>query len=195
MVFFPTAAHLSEDGDHWIAGVHHRFDERLRLRLEAYVKNYDRLKPRFENLYDPLALIPEVAPDRIGLLPESARASGLETTLEFRGGEELDWWVTWSWARVADRIDGVSEPRSWDQRHALLAGLAWAETHSVSLQHSRPILNLAASFQSPEEGLEHQVEPLVNQAATAESEIAPSGRLEDGQTTAGADPSTHRACS
>lgn len=111
--------------DHWIAGIHHRFDERLRLRVEAYVKNYDKLKPRFENLYDPLALIPELAPDRIMLLPESARASGLETTLEFRGGEQLDWWLTWSWSRVADHINGVSEPRSWDQRHALLAGLAW----------------------------------------------------------------------
>ncbi|MEQ9561804.1 MAG: acyl-CoA thioesterase II [Woeseiaceae bacterium] len=38
------------------------------------------------------------------------------------------------------------------------AGGSFSVMRVVSIQHGRPILNLAASFQSPEEGLEHQVE-------------------------------------
>lgn len=36
-------------------------------------------------------------------------------------------------------------------------GRSFASRRVVAIQHGRPILNMAASFQSPEEGLEHQV--------------------------------------
>ncbi len=111
--------------DHWIAGLQHRFDGGYRLRAEAFYKQYDRLKPRFENLFDPLALIPELAPDRVMLAPRWARAYGVETTLEYRGGGELDWWAGYTWSKAYDRIGETDQPRSWDQRHALQAGLAW----------------------------------------------------------------------
>ena len=111
--------------DHWIVGLKHRFGQGYRLRSEAFYKRYDRLKPRFENIYDPLALIPELAPDRIMLEPESARSYGIETTVEYRGTDELEWWASYTWSKVYDRIDGQDQPRSWDQRHALQAGLAW----------------------------------------------------------------------
>ena len=111
--------------DHWIAGIQFRYPHDYRLRVEAFVKDYDRLKPRFENLYDPLALIPELQPDRVRLEPQSARAKGVELTLEYRGGDELNWWATYTWAKATDEIDGHDERRSWDQRHALQAGVAW----------------------------------------------------------------------
>ena len=37
-------------------------------------------------------------------------------------------------------------------------GRSFSNRRVVAIQHGRPILNLAASFQRPEEGLEHQVE-------------------------------------
>jgi len=111
--------------DHWIAGAQHRFSGGYRLRAEAFLKNYDRLKPRFENLFDPLALIPELAPDRVRLEPDSARVKGFELTLEYRGREELNWWASYTWARATDSIESVDERRSWDQRHAIQAGVAW----------------------------------------------------------------------
>ncbi len=111
--------------NHWIAGLQHRFRGGFRLRVEAFLKNYDRLNPRFENLFDPLVLIPELAPDRVRLDPSSALARGVELTLEYRGSEELNWWVSYSLAKVTDRINGVDQRRSWDQRHALQTGLAW----------------------------------------------------------------------
>jgi outer membrane receptor protein involved in Fe transport len=111
--------------DHWIAGFQFRYHGGYRLRAEVFLKNYDRLKPRFENLFDSLALIPELQPDRVRLDPLSARARGLELSLEYHGNEELNWWVTYNWSRVTDEIDGRDERRSWDQRHAVQAGVAW----------------------------------------------------------------------
>ncbi len=111
--------------DHWIAGFQHRFANGYRLRLEAFDKQYDHLKPRFENQFDPLALIPELAPDRLRLDPTSASARGVEITLDHRGQGDLEWWASYSYARAYDVIDGEHQPRSWDQRHALQAGLAW----------------------------------------------------------------------
>ncbi|MEJ8568745.1 TonB-dependent receptor [Elongatibacter sediminis] len=111
--------------DHWIAGLQRRWPNGYRLRLEAFFKDYERLKPRFENLYDDLALIPELEPDRVRLDPASARARGVELTLEYRGDGPLNGWASWTWSRVSDTFDGRREPRSWDQRHALQAGLAW----------------------------------------------------------------------
>jgi len=142
--------------DHWIAGVQHRFASDYRLRAELFYKDYKRLKPRFENLFDPLALIPELAPDRVRLDPSSARAAGLELTLEFRSREDLDWWVTYSVAKVTDRIDGVDEYRSWDQRHALQAALAWRPGPweigaAVSIHTGWPTTGLTLGMAPPEE--------------------------------------------
>jgi hypothetical protein len=110
---------------HWIASVQYRTDQDYRLRLEAYIKNYDRMSPRFENLFDSLALIPELEPDRVRLNPVSARARGIELTLEYRGESEVNWWATATVSRAADLINGDSQRRSWDQRYALQGGIAW----------------------------------------------------------------------
>jgi len=134
--------------NHWIAGAQFLFPNHYRLRIEAFLKDYDRLKPRFENLFDSLALVPELQPDRVRLDPESARARGVELTLEYRGGEALNWWATYSWAKATDKINGVNERRSWDQRHALQAGVAWRrgpwETGlAISVHTGWPITELA----------------------------------------------------
>lgn len=117
--------HPPERAEHWIAGFRQRMNGGYRFRLEAFLKRYDRLSPRYENLFDALALIPELEPDRVRLDPQSARAAGVELSVEYQGGEFLDWWVSYSLARVTDRIDGSDQPRSWDQRHALQAGASW----------------------------------------------------------------------
>jgi outer membrane receptor protein involved in Fe transport len=111
--------------DHYIAGFRKSFTNGYRLRTELFLKKYDRLQPRFENLFDPLALIPEMAPDRVRLDPASAEARGVEISLERRTGAEVDWWVSYVFSRATDRIDERNELRSWDQRHAFQAGISW----------------------------------------------------------------------
>jgi outer membrane receptor protein involved in Fe transport len=111
--------------NHWIAGLQYRSQDGYRLRLEAYLKNYDRISPRFENLFDSLALIPETEPDRVRLDPVSARAKGIEATLEYRGDSEVNWWATVTVSRATDLINGVRQKRSWDQLYALQSGISW----------------------------------------------------------------------
>jgi hypothetical protein len=36
-------------------------------------------------------------------------------------------WLSYSWSRAEDRIDGMDVPRSWDQRHAVNLGIVWAK--------------------------------------------------------------------
>jgi hypothetical protein len=106
-----------------------------------------RVRPRFENLFDPLSIIPEFQADRVGLAPQSAQSTGLEISLDHSTGS-WDWWGSYTLARATDRIDGRDEPRSWDQRHALQGGMTWSNqqwTVSVagSLHSGWPTSDLA----------------------------------------------------
>jgi len=118
--FFPA-----QQADHLIAGVHYQLGKKYRLRAEVYQKDYEDLRPRFENLQDSLALIPELEPDRARIAPESARARGIELTLESRNNDQFNWWASYTHSSVTDSINGRDEKRNWDQPHALQAGIAW----------------------------------------------------------------------
>jgi len=142
--------------EHWIAGLQFRYPNDYRLRVEAFYKNYGRLKPRFENLYDPLALIPELAPDRVRLDPASAKTRGVELTLEYRSMKELNWWASYTWSKASDSINGVDERRSWDQRHAFQAGLAWQRDLweigvALNVHSGWPITDISLGFDEAED--------------------------------------------
>jgi hypothetical protein len=126
----------AQRADHLIAGIRHTFNNRLSLRVELFTKDIRDVRPRFENLYDPLALIPEVAPDRVRLDPSSARSEGLEISLD-RSDGPLTWWATYVLSEARDRIDNRDELRSWDQTHAVQGGLSWSnQKWDVSLAGS-----------------------------------------------------------
>jgi outer membrane receptor protein involved in Fe transport len=119
-----TDFYPAQRADHIIAGIRHRFDNKVSVRLELFQKDMSRLRPRFENLFDPLALIPELQPDRVRIAPSEAQSRGMELSIDHTTGS-LTWWAGYTLSEVNDTIDGVEEPRSWDQRHALIAGLNW----------------------------------------------------------------------
>jgi hypothetical protein len=121
--FFPA-----QQADHIIAGISRRLGNNHSIRLELFQKDMNDLRPRFENLYDPLALIPELQADRVRIAPSSALARGLELSIN-RTGQALSWWASYALAEVTDTVDGADVPRSWDQRHALQAGLLWSENN------------------------------------------------------------------
>lgn len=119
--YFPA-----QRSEHWVLGVQHQLPRGVSLRLEAYRKDMDRLKPRFENLFDPHALIPELQPDRVRIEPTSARSEGIEISIGQQSQSGLNWWAALSHAKVSDRINGRTVRRSWDQRSAVQAGLSWS---------------------------------------------------------------------
>ncbi|HEX5788019.1 MAG TPA: TonB-dependent receptor [Woeseiaceae bacterium] len=126
--FFPA-----QRADHLIAGATQRFGERHALRIEAFYKDMDDVRPRFENLFDPLSVIPEIQPDRVRLDPAGATARGVEISFGSEG-RHADWWVAYTWSEVVDRIEGRDERRSWNQEHSLQAGIDWSNAEwDVSL--------------------------------------------------------------
>lgn len=110
---------------HSVLGVEHELAGGIRLRFEAYEKDMSRLRPRFENLLQSQTLLPELKPDRVRISPDSARARGFEVLVQDGRAARLDWWASYSHARVSDRLHGTQVLRSWDQPHALSGGLGW----------------------------------------------------------------------
>lgn len=127
--FFPA-----QRADHAILGLNYRLSDDLSVRVETYYKWYDRIRPRFENMLDPLAVIPELEPDRVIIAPDAARALGIEFSLAYEGPRGLNWWASYTNSRADDYFGDRITPRSWDQRHAVQLGLTWSnETWDVGV--------------------------------------------------------------
>lgn len=119
--FYPA-----QHAEHMILGFERTLPEGLDLRIEAYRKEYGRIRPRFENLFNPLVLLPETEFDRVMIAPDSARAEGVELLLRWRSQGPWRGWLGYTWSQAKDRIDGRDVLRSWDQKHAVNVGVGWA---------------------------------------------------------------------
>ena len=115
----------AQSADHLIAGISWPLRNGTSMRIEAFHKQLRDVRPRFENLYDPLGLIPELQPDRVRLEPQSAVSRGLEISANGDAGP-WRWWAQYTLSDSVDRINGNDEARSWDQRHAAQAGFGWS---------------------------------------------------------------------
>jgi len=150
----------AQRADHFFAGLHHRFTHDYSVRLELFYKDIQEVRPRFENLYDPLGLIPEVQADRIRLDPQSAKSEGLEISLE-RSSGAYRWWTSYVLSEATDRIDKRNELRSWDQRHAFQGGISWSDSNwdvalAVSAHTGWPLTELYLE----EDGVDDEGEPV-----------------------------------
>lgn len=150
----------AQRADHLIVGLKHLTESNTAIRLEAFQKDIRDVRPRFENLYDPLSLMPELAADRVRLDPSRAKARGVELSAD-RTLDAWSWWATYTWSKVTDRIDGRDVPRSWDQRHAAQGGFAWNNevwnfSAAASIHSGWPRTNLALVGQ----GLDADGEPI-----------------------------------
>ena len=117
----------AQRADHAILGLERGLGRDVSLRVEAYRKDYTRLRTRYENLYDPLSLAPELRWDRVAVMPAGARADGVEMVLSHRPDGAWSGWASYAWSRVVDRLNGAEVHRSWDQTHTLNAGVGWSQ--------------------------------------------------------------------
>ena len=113
----------AQNASHSITSIEHRFDNDLSLRAEVFRKWTHSARPRYENLYDPLAILPELQPGRVRVSPDRAETRGLEVVLDAE--KPVNWWVAYSLSTAEDMIGAEEVPRSWDQRHAVTGGVAW----------------------------------------------------------------------
>ena len=126
---------------HILAGLRHTLGNTgFDIHVEAFHKRYWRTKRRFENLFNPMVLLPELASDRVAIWPSRAYADGYEVTLRYEGNEHLNGWLAYTHSATKDWVDGRWTPRQWEQSDSVSAGIArrvgaWAASATL-LWHS-----------------------------------------------------------
>ena len=121
----------AERAEHRILGLERTFRARSaswEVRLEAYQRLIEDVRPRYENVFQTFVLNPETANDRVLIAPDAAEARGAELFLTRRGGGTFDWSVNYAWSEAYDSIDGRDVLRATDQTHALNLGASWRPT-------------------------------------------------------------------
>lgn len=108
----------AQRSEHRVLGIERSFPRGFAARLELYDKTLTRPRPRYGNLYDRLLLFPELRADRIRIAPEKGHARGAELLVRSDASQPLSGWMSYTMARVTDRLGDRDVPRDWDQRHA-----------------------------------------------------------------------------
>jgi outer membrane cobalamin receptor len=116
----------AQRAEHVVANMQHRFHNDISVDISYYRKSFRTVRPRFENAFNALTLLPEIQFDRYRIDPISAEATGAELLLS-RGDEAQNtfWWFGYAWSEVRDKTLDLKIPRSWDQTHTVKAGISW----------------------------------------------------------------------
>jgi outer membrane receptor protein involved in Fe transport len=115
---------------HAIAGVAHEGAGAFQWRVEVYYNHWSSISPYFDNGLGAVSLLPELEPDRVRVAPADAEAKGVELSARRSFGGHFNAWGVYTLASVTDDINGEDVPRSWDQKHAVSAGLAWTQART-----------------------------------------------------------------
>jgi len=123
--FFPA-----QRAEHVVLNVRHQLTPGIEVALSFYRKGFETLRPRFENAFNTLTLLPELQFDRVLVDSSRAEARGAEVLLSRVGAEsDLMWWLGYAWSWVEDDTPAGDIRRSWDQTHTMKAGISWRWSH------------------------------------------------------------------
>jgi outer membrane receptor protein involved in Fe transport len=119
--FFPA-----QRARHIVANLKHSFNFGVDLDVSLYRKAFRSLRPRFENAFNSLTLVPELQFDRVRIDAPQAESRGVELMASHGGGDDtLFWWVGYAWSEVEDEAASGKIKRSWDQTHTGKLGVSW----------------------------------------------------------------------
>lgn len=119
--FFPA-----QRAEHFLLSVEQALPLGVDLEFTAWHKRFGSLRPRFENLFNSLTLLPELQFDRTRIDPTASEAQGIDIVASQGAAEDdLLWWIGWSWAEATDTTASGPTKRSWDQTHTVKAGVSW----------------------------------------------------------------------
>src|SRR5581483_7263591 len=102
-----------ETGEHRTISFEHQIDKKVTLRIEAFDKPMLHVRPRYENMLNPIDVFPEAQDDRVRVAPERSRARGIELRLTGSATRASSWWMAFASSRAIDTIEGRHVPRSW----------------------------------------------------------------------------------
>lgn len=120
-----TNLYPAQESEHTVLGVEYLLGDAASIRLEAYRKEFELLRPRFENLFDRVSLLPELQPDRVMIAPLRGEASGVELSMEGENGP-WQWWVNLARSRTRDVFADSRADRSWEEPWSFKGGLLWS---------------------------------------------------------------------
>jgi len=143
--------------EHTFAKVGQRRSD-LHLRVELYQRLIRDPRVRYENLFEPISIYPEIEPDRFRVAPERSEAYGIEFFLRGTLGRHFEWWMSYAYARVEDLIDGRDVPRRIDQPHTFNfdlnynAGRHWRLNLAWRYHSGWPTTAIMGGLEENEEG-------------------------------------------
>jgi hypothetical protein len=89
------------------------------------LKRYDRVSPRFENLFNPFQLLPQVAADRVEIDATRARAHGIDLEWQETLSENASVIARYSYMDADDKIEGQWVSRRWSQHDTATLLFLW----------------------------------------------------------------------
>jgi hypothetical protein len=117
--FFPA-----QRAEHLVLNVQRQLGDSMAAELAVFRKSFRTLRPRYENVFNTLTLVPELQFDRVMIDPNKAESIGAEISLTHGiSGDDVLWWASYSWAQARDWTDDGRIERSWDQTHTLKGGV------------------------------------------------------------------------
>lgn len=116
-----------QHSDQAVAGIQWQ-GEGLELVAELYYKRYGDQKGRFENIFNPFVLLPEMEPDRVALWPDKAEAKGMDLDARVSFSAPLSGYFRYSYMDARDRINKEWVDRRWSQQHTVNTGLVWQQS-------------------------------------------------------------------
>lgn len=111
--------------DHAIASVTHLLTPDLSIKAEYFYKRMKDLKPRYENLFNDLVIVPELEADRFRINASEGKSRGIELGLVKSLRDSLSWYLNYAYSKVQDNDSGRWISRRWDQRQTVNAGISW----------------------------------------------------------------------
>ena len=117
--------HLVQKADQVVLGYERLLADRGAWRIEAYHKRLTDPAPRYENILDPVSIVPEMEIDRERVAPDAAVAYGVEFTGRYVFDAQWSGFLNYAWSEVEDELGAVEVPRAWNQQHSVVAGLLW----------------------------------------------------------------------
>jgi outer membrane receptor protein involved in Fe transport len=121
-VSLPAAQRVTQT----VLSLDRQFRNGLTLRVEGFDRRIPNPRTRFENVFDPLRVVPELSADRIAVAPDRSRMYGAEVSGQWEQGP---WsiWGAYTWSKAVDTIRNVIQLREWDQRSTLTLSVAWQQ--------------------------------------------------------------------
>ena len=114
----------AQKSDHFVLGLDWE-GEKAHFTVDVYYKNYRNQKSRYENIFNPFVLLPELEPDRVQISPDRAFARGLDLDFSYSFSNTLNTTVRYSHMSAKDKLNDVWVPRRWSQKHTLNTSLVW----------------------------------------------------------------------